>query len=32
MADAITEVWTASVADFFDPAKSFATPERRRSS
>ncbi len=25
--DAITEVWTASTADFFDPAKSFATPE-----
>ena len=25
--DAITEVWTASSADFFDPAKSFATPE-----
>jgi hypothetical protein len=25
--DAITEVWTASVQDFFDPAKSFATPE-----
>ena len=25
--DAITEVWTASMADFFDPAKSFATEE-----
>lgn len=25
--DAITEVWTASATDFFDPAKSFATPE-----
>ena len=25
--DAITEIWTASMADFFDPAKSFATPE-----
>ncbi len=25
--DAITEVWTASTADFFDPAKSFASPE-----
>ena len=25
--DAITEVWTASSADFLDPAKSFATPE-----
>jgi hypothetical protein len=25
--DAITEVWTADVQEFFDPAKSFATPE-----
>ena len=25
--DAITEVWTASTTDFFDPGKSFATPE-----
>ena len=25
--DAVTEVWTESSADFFDPAKSFATPE-----
>ena len=25
--DAITEIWTASSADFFDPAKSFATPD-----
>jgi EthD domain len=25
--DAITEVWTASLEDFFDPAKSFATQE-----
>ena len=25
--DAITEVWTASMADFFDPAKSFATAD-----
>jgi EthD domain len=25
--DAITEIWTASTAEFFDPAKSFATPE-----
>jgi hypothetical protein len=25
--DAITEVWTESVQDFFDPAKSFATKE-----
>jgi hypothetical protein len=25
--DAITEVWTASVPEFFDPTKSFATPE-----
>jgi hypothetical protein len=25
--DAITEIWTASTADFFDPSKSFATPE-----
>ncbi len=25
--DAITEIWTASMADFFDPAKSFASPE-----
>ena len=25
--DAITEIWTASTEDFFDPAKSFATPE-----
>jgi len=25
--DAITEVWTASMANFFDPTKSFATPE-----
>jgi hypothetical protein len=25
--DAITEVWTASLQDFFDPEKSFATPE-----
>ena len=25
--DAITEIWTASMADFFDPARSFATPE-----
>jgi hypothetical protein len=25
--DAITEIWTPSMADFFDPAKSFATPE-----
>jgi hypothetical protein len=25
--DAITETWTASVADFMDPSKSFATPE-----
>jgi hypothetical protein len=25
--DAITETWTDSVADFMDPAKSFATPE-----
>jgi hypothetical protein len=23
--DAVTEIWTASMADFFDPAKSFAT-------
>ncbi len=23
--DAVTEVWTAAMADFFDPAKSFAT-------
>jgi hypothetical protein len=23
--DAVTEVWTASMADFFDPSKSFAT-------
>jgi len=25
--DAVTEVWTASTADFFDPSKSFATEE-----
>jgi hypothetical protein len=25
--DAITEVWTASAKDFFDPAQSFATPD-----
>ncbi len=25
--DAVTEVWTASMADFFDPSKSFATEE-----
>jgi len=25
--DAITEVWTASAQDFFDPAQSFATPD-----
>ena len=25
--DAVTEIWTASIADFFDPAKSFATEE-----
>ena len=25
--DAITEVWTESVEEFFDPTKSFATPE-----
>jgi len=25
--DAVTEIWTESTADFFDPAKSFATPE-----
>jgi EthD domain len=25
--DAVTEVWTASLADFFDPSKSFATEE-----
>jgi hypothetical protein len=25
--DAVTEIWTASAADFFDPAKSFATEE-----
>jgi len=25
--DAVTEVWTESMADFFDPAKSFATEE-----
>jgi hypothetical protein len=28
--DAITEIWTASSADFFDPAKSFASPEDAR--
>jgi hypothetical protein len=28
--DAITEIWTASSADFFDPAKSFATPDDAR--
>ena len=26
-ADAITEVWTASAKDFFDPAQSFATAD-----
>jgi len=25
--DAVTEIWTASMADFFDPSKSFATEE-----
>jgi hypothetical protein len=25
--DAVTEIWTASMGDFFDPAKSFATEE-----
>jgi hypothetical protein len=25
--DAVTEIWTASTADFFDPSKSFATEE-----
>jgi hypothetical protein len=25
--DAVTEIWTASMADFFDPAKSFATDD-----
>jgi EthD domain len=25
--DAVTEVWTASMADFFDPTKSFATED-----
>jgi hypothetical protein len=28
--DAITEIWTASMADFFDPAKSFASPDAAR--
>ncbi|HXY93736.1 MAG TPA: EthD domain-containing protein [Acidimicrobiia bacterium] len=28
--DAFTETWTESVADFMDPAKSFATPEDAR--
>ena len=25
--DAVTEIWTASMADFFDPSKSFATED-----
>ncbi len=25
--DAVTEVWTESMADFFDPGRSFATPD-----
>src|SRR6476620_1763730 len=25
--DAVTEIWTASIADFFDPSKSFATED-----
>jgi EthD domain-containing protein len=25
--DAVTEIWTASMADFFDPSKSFATDD-----
>jgi hypothetical protein len=25
--DAVTEIWTASLADFFDPSKSFATED-----
>ena len=28
--DAITEVWTASAQDFFDPAQAFATPDDAR--
>lgn len=28
--DAVTEVWTAALADFFDPAKSFATEDDAR--